>query len=129
MNALLIVAHGSRVEESNQEIRVLAEQVAQIDNTGFGAVQCAFLELAAPSIVEGLTMLVEQGASRVCVMPYFLSRGKHVQRDVPSEVAIVRDRHPGIDIVISPYIGLADQMPSLVLSQALRAGGGADDAC
>ena len=50
MQALLIVAHGSRRVESNEEIRALAAQVAQQSVQTYSIVGSAFLELAEPSI-------------------------------------------------------------------------------
>ncbi|MBA1332368.1 cobalamin biosynthesis protein CbiX, partial [Candidatus Endoriftia persephone str. Guaymas] len=44
--ALLIVAHGSRREASNQEVRQLTERVRVRAGPLYSEVACAFLELA-----------------------------------------------------------------------------------
>ncbi len=51
--ALLIVAHGSRKDESNNEIFQLAENISHKTNS-FDIVEAFFLELAKPSIPEGI---------------------------------------------------------------------------
>ena len=45
MRTLILVAHGSRREASNQEIRALTEALARQGGERFDRVSCAFLEL------------------------------------------------------------------------------------
>ena len=54
MRSLLLVAHGSRREASNQEIRNLTAALAGRAIGRFGHVGCAFLEIARPSIPEAI---------------------------------------------------------------------------
>lgn len=117
-NALLLIAHGSRRTQSNDEIRALAQQLGTDANNCFDMTDCAFLELAEPSITDGIGQLVQTGAQRIVVLPYFLSNGRHVHEDIPSQVAASRQTHPNIDIELAPYIGTAPAMPNLLLRQA-----------
>jgi sirohydrochlorin ferrochelatase len=48
---------------------------------------------------------VEAGASRVVVAPYFLSRGRHIQEDIPALVAAAQEQFPGITCSIADPIG------------------------
>ena len=52
MHALLLIAHGSRREASNQEVRELAARLERIAGDRFGRVIPAFLELAEPDIPD-----------------------------------------------------------------------------
>lgn len=116
--ALLIVAHGSRREASNEEIRELARTIGQKAGAGYRAVECAFLELAEPSIPDGLRDLIGRGIRHIIVVPYFLSAGRHVAEDIPGEVSLVQGQYPDIDIRIAPYVGVAAGIPGLILAQA-----------
>ena len=116
--ALLIVAHGSRREDSNDEIRSLTRDIERQSGGRYQAVECAFLELAEPSIPDGLRGLIGRGARRIVVVPYFLSAGRHVAEDIPGEVSLVLGQYPDIDIRIAPYLGLAAGIPGLILGQA-----------
>jgi sirohydrochlorin ferrochelatase len=118
MNALLIVAHGSRRAASNQDVRLLAERIRALDNDSFDIVLPAFLELADPDIGSGVDRCVELGASRITVMPYFLSPGRHVAEDIPSQLEQAKQRHPGIDFDLRRHIGGLDLMPEMVLRAA-----------
>lgn len=116
--ALLVVAHGSRRESSNEEVRELAQRISQLQGCEFARVDAAFLELAKPSIPDGISCCIESGADRVLVMPYFLSRGRHVVEDVPGEVEKARARHPDAAIEICNYLGGSDSIPGLMLAMA-----------
>ena len=114
--ALLLVAHGSRREESNEEVRALTRRLA--DESGFDLVDCAFLELAQPDIVSGGRCLIERGASELTVVPYFLVAGRHVVTDVPGEIDKLRGAHPEVDIRITEHLGATGSMVGLILQRA-----------
>lgn len=118
MSALLLVAHGSRRAASNDEIRMLTDKLREQAGARFDDVRCAFLELAEPSIPDGIEECIQAGASDIKVLPYFLSAGRHVAEDIPGEVDGKRAEHPQVNIEIVSYLGLADSMPELLLSMA-----------
>ncbi len=118
MQHLLIVAHGSRRHASNQEIRYLAEKLNK-NNRTFASISCAFLELATPSIPDGLLELIEQGAAEIIVMPYFLSAGRHVSEDIPAAISSVLAQKPNIKIQMADYLGASPRIGELLLEQAL----------
>ncbi len=115
--ALLVVAHGSRRGASNDEVRRLTDALRS-RATAFEWVECAFLELAEPSIPGGLESLVERGAREIVVLPYFLSAGRHVVEDIPGEIADVATRHPAVRIRQAAYLGDSAGIVSLMLEQA-----------
>lgn len=117
-SAILLVAHGSRVETSNQEIAELAERLA--DRLGPGRmVRHAFLEMADPSIPRGIDGLVGEGARTVVVIPYFLSAGRHVLDDIPRLVDEARQRHPRVTIELTRHFGAEDGVPRLLSAMAV----------
>ncbi|MCX4191290.1 sirohydrochlorin chelatase [Methylophaga sp. OBS1] len=118
MKALLIVAHGSRRQASNQEVFALAEQLRSSQQPEFDLVEAAFLELADPSIPDGVAHCISEGANEVIVFPYFLNSGRHVTEDIPGILDEVRTRHPSVCIVLSQHIGASPAMPELVLQTA-----------
>lgn len=115
MRGLLLVAHGSRREASNEEVRKIAAQLRDQAGDRFAAVEAGFLELAEPLIPDGIECLIRQGATEVIVLPYFLSAGRHVAQDIPAEVAPKQEQYPDITIHIAPYLGSADGIVDLLL--------------
>lgn len=122
MKSLIIVAHGSRRVESNDEVRELASRLALHVNGAFGQVACAFLELAEPSIPDGLRQAIHAGAEEVIVVPYFLSAGRHVVADIPGEVDRVRAEHPEVTIKLASYLGASTGIVELLADLAGQGG-------
>ena len=112
--ALLLVAHGSRREASNQEIRQLTQRLRARLGSQFAAIECAFLELAEPSIPQGIQQAIDRGAEQVLIMPYFLSAGRHVAEDIPREVAAKQAANPAIELRLLPYLGELDGLIGLL---------------
>lgn len=117
MTDLLLVAHGSRRQASNDEIRLMAKKTGEATQQ-YTNVHCAFLELCEPSIPNGIRQCILNGAKKVVVLPCFLSAGRHVAVDIPEEVAIVQNEHPEVDIKIAPYIGASIDLIDLLLNLA-----------
>lgn len=118
MKALLLIAHGSRREASNDEVRQLAERIRQLGPDAFDFVVPAFLEIAEPSIGGGIDRCVELGAEQVTVLPYFLCAGRHVAEDIPTELKVAQGRHPRLKLTLRPHIGAAELMAAMVLDAA-----------
>lgn len=112
---LLIVAHGSRRQASNDEVRVLANRLSAIHHEGIGDVEVAFLELAEPSIADGLANCVKKGAREIVVFPYFLAAGTHVAADIPEEIEAFRAQHPHVKVSVTPHLGAAPDLPYTIL--------------
>jgi len=119
MHALLLIAHGSRREASNQEVRELATRLERIAGDHFDRVIPAFLELAEPDIPTGVELCIEAGATSVTVVPYFLSAGRHVASDIPAELEKAAHKHPAVTIHQSHYLGQHKAIPDLLLTLAL----------
>ncbi|WP_438969836.1 sirohydrochlorin chelatase [Methylophaga sp.] len=118
MKALLIVAHGSRRQASNQEVMDLAELVAQRQDNSFDLVESAFLELAETLIPDGIEQCARAGATQITVMPYFLNSGKHVTQDIPEVITAIKPQYPDITIDVTEHIGASPVMIELVLQIA-----------
>lgn len=114
--ALLIVAHGSRRQESNTEIKQIAEKVAERSQATFVFVSAAFLEIADPSIPQGLEQCVANGANEIVVFPYFLSAGRHVVEDIPREVNQFLSSYPDVSVKIASYLGSSETLLDVILS-------------
>ena len=114
MKALVLVAHGSRRQASNDEVRALSVKIAHEMGHDFPIVKTGFLELAEPLIPEAIEHCIKQGATDVCVVPYFLSAGQHVQVDVPTEVNKAQASNTHIAMEVMPHIGGSEVMPGLI---------------
>ncbi|MCL6650618.1 MAG: pyridoxine 5'-phosphate synthase [Chloroflexi bacterium] len=87
---IVVFAHGSSVASANEAVRSVAARMAEAG--GFELVETAFLELARPDLNEAVGRLRARGAGRIVVVPYFLTLGIHLQRDLPVRIEELRRR-------------------------------------
>lgn len=116
MDALIIVAHGSKVKTSNDEIVNIANNIRNNFNEDEMLVLHAFLELTEPSIFHTLNKAVSHGCTKVKIFPYFLAAGKHVKDDIPNEVKLFKKRYPEVEFILLPHIGLCNGIENMIIS-------------
>lgn len=119
---ILLVAHGSRVESSNQEIQILADKLRSHLTINSGnvepVVEHAFLELAEPSITDAIDKCAGYGISQLRVLPYFLAAGRHVRDDIPEEIDQGIRKYPQMNISVASHVGTSDMMLELLLNMS-----------
>jgi len=118
MKALLLIAHGSRRKQSNDEVIVLADRLKQKCSDQYSIIHAGFLELSETLIPDGIKNCVDDGATSIVVLPYFLNSGRHVVEDIPNIVEQTRPHYPGVDIKIAQHLGASDLMMDLLISSA-----------
>ena len=96
---VLVVGHGSRRHEANEDVREAARRIGERGR--FGLTEAAFLEIEHPNIREGFGRLVERGANEITVHPYFLSPGRHTRGDIPVEVREAASHYAGVSYRIT----------------------------
>jgi sirohydrochlorin ferrochelatase len=87
------------VESANEAVRAVAAQIEQ--SGGFELVEVAFLDCSPPDLSTAVARLVQRGAKSVVVVPYFLTLGTHLQRDLPKLVQAAAQEHGGIEISVT----------------------------
>jgi sirohydrochlorin ferrochelatase len=115
MTGFIVFAHGSRIESANQAVRDVTAQMAA---SGRHVVEAAFLELGEPDLTGATALLIARGAKRIVVIPYFLTLGTHMQRDLPRLAGEASRVHGDIEIQITSPL---DGHPGLVQALLDRA--------
>lgn len=113
--AVLLIAHGSRRDEANQDLVKLAEMLRA--RSGFAVVEYAYLELAEPAIPAGADRCVQAGADEVLMLPYFLSAGVHVQNDLEAFRSEFAQMYPETRFRLCAHLGLHPLMLEIVLDR------------
>jgi sirohydrochlorin ferrochelatase len=106
MTGFVLFAHGSRIESANQAVRKVAADMARQGNH---VVEPAFLEFGEPALDGAVERLLARGISRVVVIPYFLTLGMHLQRDLPKLVS--QSAQGRAEICVTPPL---DGHPALI---------------
>jgi len=120
MKAILLISHGSRFTETEQEVREFVVQLKQ--QSDISIIEYAFLEIAHPSIPEGIEICVEKGATKVVILLNFLNAGKHVDEDIPRIVDEARSKYPDVTFTITQPVGKHDQIVKLFLDMIESSG-------
>jgi sirohydrochlorin ferrochelatase len=118
--ALLLIAHGSRQAEANADLHALAGEIRTTER--YAMVEAAFLELAEPAIDVAGRKCVALGADRVILVPYFLSAGVHVRRDLQRYRDAMAAEFPAVTFVLAEPLGRHPALSEVVLQRAREAG-------
>jgi sirohydrochlorin ferrochelatase len=111
--AYIVFAHGSSVESANEAVRVVGRQAAE--RGVWRASDTAFLEGGKPDLMTAVDHLAARGETSFVVVPYFLTTGLHLKRDLPRLIEEIRAKHPGIEIdVTEPLDGHPAMVDALV---------------
>lgn len=102
--AILLIAHGSRRAEANQDLVRIAEMLRV--RSPETPVEISYLELTEPTIPQGAERCVLQGASEVRMLPFFLSPGTHVVDDLETYRESFEQSYPGATFILCPPLGL-----------------------
>jgi sirohydrochlorin ferrochelatase len=106
---IIVFAHGSRIEPANEAVRKAAAELARAGE--YANVEAAFLELGRPDIEEAADLLVARGMQRLVIVPYFLTPGMHLERDLPVLVDRISKKNRNIQVLVTESL---DGHPGLV---------------
>jgi sirohydrochlorin ferrochelatase len=110
--AVLLIAHGSRQQSANDDLHELAARLSAQGT--YPIVKPCFLELAEPELLVGGRRCVELGATRVLMVPYFLSDGVHLRRDLTAARDELNRRHRDVKFLLGSPLGPHPLLDDLV---------------
>jgi sirohydrochlorin ferrochelatase len=116
MTGYIVFAHGSSVESANEAVRLVARGLAQAG--GYAHVVAAFLEGGRPDLSSAASELASRGVSRIVVIPYFLTLGLHLQRDLPRLMGEARIQYSGLEMEVTPPLDGHPAMVDALLDRA-----------
>ena len=115
MTGIILFAHGSPVEEANRGVHELAQRIEAAGPYRY--VRAAFLDCAEPDLPAAVMEAAVAGLGRVVVVPYFLTMGLHLHRDLPRLVAQAKEKYPAFEIVVGQSLEGHPLMPSIILGR------------
>lgn len=118
LERLLLIGHGSPRPEGNAEFLQFARQLGEHLAV---PVQPCFLELAEPSIEEGIRLCVQAGAQHIAVLPLLLGPAGHQKNDIPVILNHARAHHPGVTLYYGTHIGAQYQLVEALEQRAAAA--------
>lgn len=116
--AVLLVDHGSRRGEANAVLQELAARLRT--RLPDRIVAFAHMDLAEPTVAQGIAECIARGASEIVVHPYFLAPGSHSMDDIPRLARAALESHPQVRLRITPALGVHEKLVDVVLERVLE---------
>ncbi len=116
--ALIIVDHGSKVDEANKMLAQIAVLLENKKDTEFEIISYCHMELAEPTIQQAFDDSVSKGATEIVIHPYFLAPGRHSTQDIPSMVKEAAKSYPEISYVVTDPLGIHEKILEVILERA-----------
>lgn len=112
-SAVIILGHGSRSAGADKTVQRIAAEVKK--RGGYEIVEQAFLQLSSPSLRETIEACARKDAGRIVIVPFFMQSGAHVTRDIPALIEEARKKHPGVEILMTDFVGAHPLMAEIVM--------------
>lgn len=108
MKAILLVGHGSRDPEGNEQVRRFIDELRpRLDPSLL--VETCFLEFEMPSISQGIDTCVRKGASHVIVIPIMLLPAGHSKIHIPASIDEAKEKYPAVHFTYGRPIGVHEE--------------------
>jgi sirohydrochlorin ferrochelatase len=113
--AILLVDHGSRRPQANEQLEQIVERVRARDPGRI--VHLGHMEIAKPDIEDGIAACVADGATEIVVHPYLLAPGRHAREQIPERAAAAARAHPGVKVRVSAPLGVHEKLVDVILER------------
>ena len=113
MRGLILIAHGSKKDLSNNEFIDLVNEVKN-KNRDFNEIQAAFLEFASPDINTVVNTYLEKEFNEIYFYPYFLNSGKHVSVDLPNIIKELQKSNPEVKFNLLTHFGKSEKISDII---------------
>lgn len=114
---ILLVGHGSRGREGNKETINFAAQWRELHPDW--RIEVCFIEHAEVLLDEGLDRAAK-GAKKVIAIPFILNAAGHVKMELPHALEEARERHPGVQFIVTRHLGMGREIFAVLQGQLDR---------
>ncbi|HUW85921.1 MAG TPA: sirohydrochlorin nickelochelatase [Methanoregula sp.] len=124
---MLLIGHGSTMPY-NKELVEKTASLIKVINTDF-IVKCGFMNMNTPTIKESLNEFRNEPIDAIVVVPLFLAKGVHIEKDIPGEIGLAEGTKKGlftmngrsIPLVYADPIGSDPLLADLMVKNATKA--------
>ena len=100
---IVIIGHGSRLKSANDAVRKAVREIKA--RSRCKVVEPAYLQLCRPDLSGAVRRAVKAGCRQIIIVPFFLSLGNHVTKDIPAAIQREARIHKNIKFVYTKNIG------------------------
>ncbi len=112
---VIILFHGSRHEEAIKSSAELTKLVSkELDER---EVKAAYLSIGQPNLPDLVGELARAGAKNISLLPAFLFKGVHYNKDLNSAVLQIKSDYPNLNIILTEPIGACMEVADILLKR------------
>ncbi|SHE49265.1 sirohydrochlorin chelatase [Desulforamulus putei] len=112
---IIILGHGSRLPEANQEVFEITEQVKAAGREAL--YETCFLQFGEPDLPRAIEKMNRAGVKKITVIPLLLVVGSHIQADLPALLRQQKKLYPHITFVLAPHLGADRRIAEIVIDR------------
>lgn len=112
MKGLIVLAHGSKVKETNDTLVKIIDSVRE--KVKYDRVEGAYLQLMDPMLDKAVETLYSEGIRNITVFPMFLFKGNHIREDIPAEIDKILEGYEDLNITFLENIGYDEKLVEII---------------
>jgi len=124
---MLLVGHGSTMPYNQQLVEKTAALIREHDADFI--VKCGFMNMNKPTIKESMNEFRHEPIDALVVVPLFLAKGVHIEKDIPGEIGLPEGTKKGnfvlngktVPLVYAEPIGSDPLLADLMVKNAIKA--------
>ncbi len=122
--SILLLGHGSPKKDANN-LEHVGAMLHNMLHAGCAenCVKVAYLQFAEPGIMDTIREVVNKGAKKVILHPFFLSSGMHVTKDIPGMIEEARRLYPDVAFIYTEPLGIHEKLAHIVMERISAAEG------
>ena len=115
MQGILIVAHGSRIKETENTLVSVLKMVGEKMPGLY--IEHAFMEFSEQTLEKAVKALIDRNVSEIKVVPYFLFMGVHLREDIPKMIKECTADYPHINVVMGEPLGVDSRLADILVDR------------
>jgi sirohydrochlorin cobaltochelatase len=124
---MLLVGHGSKLQYNKELITETGRMIQERSDEY--VVRCGFMSINEPSVPNQLDAFRHEAIDALVVVPLFLARGIHIEKDIPALLGLAEGKKVGtfatdggtVPLVYADPIGVDPLLADLMLKNAQAA--------
>lgn len=115
MQAVLYICHGTRKKSGVEEAIDFVQKTMKLVDAPIQ--QYCFLELAKPSILDGIDQCVKMGATKIAVVPVLLLTAIHAKKDIPEILEQAKEKYQTIEFCYGKPLGVQEKLVDILVER------------
>jgi sirohydrochlorin ferrochelatase len=112
----VILGHGSRAKEAAETLQAIVNMVKEDLKSEW--VSSAYMGFSQPNLEEAVAKFVAGGCSKIVIMPFFLYKGIHLQKDIPEKIEKLEEKYNGqATFSLTSHLGADKRLAKIVLDR------------